>query len=161
MNLPKEQAGFRRGRSCGKQVLLMVTHIENGFKNKQKSGAVFLDLTYAYDTVWKRGLLLKLAKILKYKTSIQLINNMLSDRKFKIHINGRENKYKCLQNGLPLGTILSLILFNVYTSDFVNTTSRKFMYADDVRLVAQAESFGKLEKILNKDLSIVYKFFHS
>lgn len=87
-HLPKEQAGFRRGRSCGEQVLSMVTHIENGFQNKLKSGAVFLDLTCAYDTVWKRGFLLKLAKILKCKTSIRLIDNMLSDRKFKVHING-------------------------------------------------------------------------
>lgn len=46
-NLPKEQAGFRRGRSCGEQVLSMVTHIENGFQNKLKSGAVFLNLNCA------------------------------------------------------------------------------------------------------------------
>jgi len=28
------------------------TFIENGFQLKQKTGAVFLDLTAAYDTVW-------------------------------------------------------------------------------------------------------------
>ncbi|KAL4153463.1 hypothetical protein QTP88_001296 [Uroleucon formosanum] len=160
-NLPKEQAGFRRGRSCGEQVLSMVTHIENGFQSKLKSGAVFIDLTCAYDTVWKRGLLLKLAKILKCKTSIRLIDNMLSDRKFKVHINGKESKYKYLQNGLPQGSVLSPVLFNVYTSDFVNTTSRKFMYADDVGLVAQADSFEKLEEILNENLSIIHKYFQS
>ncbi|KAL4153411.1 hypothetical protein QTP88_001244 [Uroleucon formosanum] len=157
-NLPKEQAGFRRGRSCGEQVLSMVTHIENGFQSKLKSGAVFIDLTCAYDTVWKRGLLLKLAKILKCKTSIRLIDNMLSDRKFKVHINGKESKYKYLQNGLPQGSVLSPVLFNVYTSDFVNTTLRKFMYADDVGLVAQADSFEKLEEILNENLSIIHKY---
>lgn len=81
---------------------------------------------------------------------------MLSDRKFKVHINGKESKYKCLQ-----GSVLSPVLFNVYTSDFVNTTSRKFIYADDVGLVAQADSFGKLEAILNEDLSIVHKYFQS
>jgi len=138
----------------------MVRHLENGFQKKIKSGAVFLDLTCAYNTVLKRGLLLKLAKILKCKTSIWLINIILSDRKFTVHLNGRESRYKYLQNGLPQGS-LSPVLFNVYISDLVNTTSRKFMYTDDVGLVAQAESFEKLEEILNVDVSIVQKYFKS
>lgn len=52
-------------------------------------------------------------------------------------------------------------MFNVYISNFVNTISRKFMYAGDVGLVAQAESFEKLEEILNEDMSIVQKYFKS
>lgn len=86
---------------------------------------------------------------------------MLSDQKFKVYLNGKESKYKCLQNGLPQGSVLSPVFFNVYTSDFVNTTSRKFMYADDVGLVAQSDSFKKLEEILNEDLSIVHNYLHS
>lgn len=35
------------------------------------------------------------------------------------------------------------------------------MYADDVGLVAQADSFEKLEEILNEDLSTVHNYFHS
>jgi len=139
----------------------MVTHIENGFQNKIKSGAIFLDLTCAYDTVWKRGLLLKLVKILKCETSIRLIDNILSDRKFGVHLNGKESNANFLQKGLPQGSVLYSVLFNVYTSDFPNITSRKFMYADDVKLVSQAESFEKLEKILNEDLFIVQKYFKS
>jgi hypothetical protein len=73
-------------------------------------------------------------------------------------LNGRESRYKYLQIGLLKGSVLSPVLFNVYTSDIVNTTSRKFLYADNVGLVAQAESFEKLEDILNEDLSIVQTF---
>ena len=46
-----EQAGFRSGRSTCYQVLALSAFIENGFQLKQKTGAVFLDLTAAYDTV--------------------------------------------------------------------------------------------------------------
>lgn len=63
--LLKEQVGFKQGRSCCKQVLSLVWHVKNGLQKRLKSGAVFLDLTSAYDTVWKRGLLLKFTKILK------------------------------------------------------------------------------------------------
>lgn len=51
VTLPKELAGFRQNRSCCEQVLSMVTHVENKFQERKKSGAVFLDLTCAYDTV--------------------------------------------------------------------------------------------------------------
>jgi len=52
--MTKEQAGFVRGKSCSEQVLSLTTHLENRFQNKLKSGAAFLDLSSAYDTVWKK-----------------------------------------------------------------------------------------------------------
>jgi retron-type reverse transcriptase len=85
----------------------------------------------------------------------------LSDRKFKVHLNGKISKYKFLQNGLPQGSILFPILLNAYTADITNTSSRKFMYAEDVGLATQAESFEKVEDILNEDLVRVQKYFKS
>ena len=55
--LSPEQAGFQRNRSTCEQAAALTTHIENGFQRKLKTGAVFLDLTAAYDTVWHTGLL--------------------------------------------------------------------------------------------------------
>lgn len=47
-----KQAGFRKNRycncSCSDQVLAITTHVKNGFQQKAKSGAVFLDLSSAY-----------------------------------------------------------------------------------------------------------------
>jgi len=49
--LPQEQAGFRHGRSAVDQVTLLIQNIEDSFSAKKKAGAVFVDLTAAYDTV--------------------------------------------------------------------------------------------------------------
>ena len=54
--LPKEQAGFRRGKLTVDQIVLLTQNIEDSFEAKKKAGAVFIDLTAAYDTVWHRGL---------------------------------------------------------------------------------------------------------
>jgi len=54
--LPREQAGFRHRRSTVEQVTLLTQDIEDSFSAKKKAGAVFVDLTAAYDTVWHRGL---------------------------------------------------------------------------------------------------------
>jgi len=49
-------------------------------------------LIMIYIILVKRGLLLKLAKVLRCKTSLRLIDNILSDRKFKVHLNGKVSK---------------------------------------------------------------------
>ena len=58
--IPPEQAGFRSGRRCEDQVLTLTNYIENGFQTCLKTGVAFVDLTAAYDIVWKKGLLYKL-----------------------------------------------------------------------------------------------------
>ena len=60
--LPREQAGFRSGRSTVDQVASLTQNIEQAFDDKNVCGAIFLDLTAAYDTVWHLGLYLKLLK---------------------------------------------------------------------------------------------------
>jgi hypothetical protein len=51
--VPVLQAGFRENRSCTEQVIALTPHIEAGFQRKLKTGVVFIDLTAAYDTVWR------------------------------------------------------------------------------------------------------------
>lgn len=45
------QAGFRIKRSCCEQVMSLTAFIETGFQKRLKTGAVFIDLSSAYDTV--------------------------------------------------------------------------------------------------------------
>ena len=61
--LLKEQAGFHRGKSTADQVTLRCLDVEDSFQAGKKAGAVFLDLTAAYDTVWLCGLHTKLLEI--------------------------------------------------------------------------------------------------
>lgn len=121
--LPKEQVSFRYSRNCCEPVSSMVTHVKNDFQKRKKSGAVFLDWTCAYDTVWKYELLLKLANISNCKMTLRLIESMLADMKFRVHLNEKLSKY-ILLNCLPQGSVLSPILFNAYTADIKSTISR-------------------------------------
>ncbi|UYV60390.1 hypothetical protein LAZ67_1001022 [Cordylochernes scorpioides] len=157
--LPIEQAGFRPGRNCAEQTLALTTTIEDGFQKKLKTGAVFVDLTAAYDTVWREGLLYKLSKIINCKNIIKLINNFLTNRKITVHLNNKKSRPRTLNNGLPQGSVLAPLLFNVYTSDIPTTNSQNFLYADDIALLHQEQSFSTLEQILNEDLKKLENFF--
>ena len=110
------------GRSTCDQVLALSTFIENGFQLKQKTGAVFLDLTAAYDTVWHLGLLLKLPT-----TWVMETVTFLHDRRLRVHMGDKCSSWRIQKNGLLQGSVLSPSLFNVYINDLPSTGSRKFI----------------------------------
>ena len=51
LNRIPEQAGFRPEKSCTSQLLNLTEHIEDGYEKRLITGAVFVDLSAAYDTV--------------------------------------------------------------------------------------------------------------
>jgi hypothetical protein len=150
--IPIEQAGFRPERGCVDQITALTTYIENGFQNKQKTVTVFVDLSAAYDTVWRVGLLSKFIQVIPCRTLSHLLNEMLSDRLFTVHLGNSHSSQRRLNNGLPQGSVLAPILFNLYTSDLPDTVSRKFIYADDIAVATQHTDFRAAENVLTEDL---------
>ena len=73
-----EQAGFRPEKSCTGQLLNLTQFIEDGFENKKITGAPFVDLSAAYDTVNHRILTKKLYGMTSDVRLTELIFNMLS-----------------------------------------------------------------------------------
>ena len=59
------------------QVVLLTQNIEDSFEAKNKAGAVFFDLTAAYDTVWHRGLTCKLLRLLTDKHMVKMIMELV------------------------------------------------------------------------------------
>ncbi|KAL7878943.1 hypothetical protein AOLI_G00099170 [Acnodon oligacanthus] len=84
--LPSQQAGFRRGRSTVDQVTLLTQDIEDSFQDNDKAGVVFLDLTAAYDTVWHRGLHVKLLRTIPDWHMERFIIEMQVNCSFIVHI---------------------------------------------------------------------------
>ena len=82
--LPREQAGFRRGRSTVDQVALMTQEIEDCFSAKKKAGAAFVDLTAAYDTLWHRGLACKLLRLIPDRQLVRMIMELVQNRSFTL-----------------------------------------------------------------------------
>lgn len=53
--LPNEQASFRPGQSCCDQVLTITSYIEAGFQWNLKTGTALIDLSAAYNAIWRQG----------------------------------------------------------------------------------------------------------
>jgi Reverse transcriptase (RNA-dependent DNA polymerase)/Endonuclease-reverse transcriptase len=158
--LSPDQAGFRKERSTCDQVAALTTYIENGFQKNLKTGAVFLDLTAAYDTIWHSGLLAKLSKCMPF-WFVKLVELLLRDRRFRVHLGHDTSRWKAQLNGLPQGSVLAPILFNLYTNDLPTTNSRKFAYADDICCGTQARTFAEVENTLSTDMDRITEYCHT
>ncbi|KAE8289530.1 hypothetical protein D5F01_LYC11232 [Larimichthys crocea] len=108
---PKEQAGFRSDRSTTDQVTLLCHDIEESFQAGEKAGAVLLDLTAAYDTVWLHGLHMKLLETIPDKHMVSFIMNMLSNRSFRIHTSNSQSSRGCLAGTTRGATTKTLWIF--------------------------------------------------
>ena len=110
--------------------------IELAFGGNLKCAAVFVDLTAAYDTVWRRGLILKLLQMLQNRHMVRFISELISNHSVVVKTsNGQQSRLKRLNNGAPQGSVLSPLLFNVYIADLPETNSKKYGYADDLAFV--------------------------
>ena len=148
--LPKEQAGFRCGKSTIDQVVLLTQNIEDSFKAKKKAGAVFVNLTAAYDTVWHRGLTCKLLRLLPDKHMVKMIMELVRNRSFTLTTSdSKQSRLRRLKNGVPQRSVLAPLLFNIYMYDLPSTISRKFTYADDLALLHSSENWKDLEGTLS------------
>ena len=123
-----EQAGFRPGKSCTSQLLNLTEHIEDGYEKRLITGAVFVDLSAAYDTVNHRRLLSKVLEMTGDVHLTYLIRTMLENRRFFVVLNGKESRWRRQRNGLPQGIVLVPMLFNIYTNDQpIHADTRSFI----------------------------------
>ena len=152
--LPKEQDGFQRGKSTVDQVALLTQNIENSFAAEKKAGTVFVNLTVAYDTVWHRGLTWKLLRLLPDKHMIRMIMELIQNRSFTLTTDdSKQTRLRLLKNRVLQGSVLTLLLFNIYTYDLPSTISRRFAIADDLALLYSSENWKDLEESLSQDMS--------
>ena len=106
--LTREQAGFRRGRSTVDKTVLLTQNIEDSFEAKKKAGAVFVDLTASYDTVWHRGLTCKLLRLAPDKHMVRMIMELVRNRGFTLTTGGsKQSRLRRLRNCFPLGSVLA------------------------------------------------------
>ena len=156
----KEQAGFRAGKSCTSQLLNLTQYIEDGYEKSLTTGTVFVDLSAVYDTVNHRLLLTKFYGMTEDAEFIKLIGSMMTNRRFYVKLNGKKDRWRNQKNGVPQGSVLSPVLFNISTNDQpVQNETRSFIYADNLCISTQRSTFEQTETIITEALQNMGEYY--
>lgn len=159
--LNKFQAGFRKGRNTQEHILRLTQKVLNGFKQKQSTIAVFLDVKSAFDAVWMNGLKFKLQKLDLPKRLLSILCSFLDNRSLQVWIDEVRSSHVPLRAGTPQGSCLSPTLYIIFTNDLPSDDMNGVdpsQYADDIGIWSSAANPAVAENLIQQALFKIEKW---
>ena len=132
--LNRHQSGFRPLHSTYDPLTRIEADIRLAFLKDEYCIAVFLDLEKAFDLVWQQGLIKKAQKAGIRGKMMAYIKSFLTDRKISVKIKTHLSSTFKMNTGVPQGSIISPILFDLMINDIfadIPVRVKYSIYADD------------------------------
>jgi hypothetical protein len=111
--LNANQLGFRANHSTTLHCMRLIDHITLNVNNKMSTAAVFLYIEKALDTLLHPGLVYKLSAMEFLTNLIKLTSSFLSQRKFRVSVEGKMSTPRDIKAGVPHGSVLFPTLCNI------------------------------------------------
>jgi hypothetical protein len=122
------------------QLARLVKRITRNFGEKRLTGAVFLDVSKAFDTVWVDGLPYKLTLLNFPSYIVHTISSYLSGRTFEASFQTATSSRRGMRAGVAQGGLIFPVLFILYVSDMPSPSHQVelALYADDTAIIAMS-----------------------
>ena len=148
------QSGFRKNRSTTDHVLRLQDAILKNNRFRGYTLAVFIDFKYAFDMVWREGLLCRLTNYGVTGNIYKFTQNFLSDRTFQVRVGGAVSRKYALENGTAQGSIISPLLFSVMINDLPDKFSgvQSSLFADDSCVFKSGKDLSSITRNVNQNL---------
>ena len=145
--LPSTQFGFRRGIGTIDALSQLVTDVQCTLSHNNYLACLFVDIKGAYDSV---DLNLLETKLTEYGINYNIANAITElYRNRTVFIRDHNNALhgpRTVSLGLPQGSVLSPLLFNIYTAvlhDIFDLSIKSIQYADDICIYTIQKSYAE------------------
>ena len=153
--ISNSQHGFRTGKSTQDSVTILEAYIIDAMNRRETCIVIYVDLSAAFDRVWHMAILRKLVGMGIKGRIIGWLQSYLSDRSFRVWLEGEVSIEQKIRSGVRQGAILSPFLFNVLLNDLSKIYGVRYLeYADEVAIFYSAVDQGlvvhKLEQSMQQ-----------
>ena len=128
------QFGFRSKDSAQDAILYFIETIQHEIEIRNIVNAVLLDLSKAFDSLSHQILLKKLQSLQFSPSATQIVESFLTGRLQQVILNGVLSEWIELTQGVPQGTVIGPLFFNLYVNELPELISKPAhirQYADD------------------------------
>ena len=152
-HLSPSQFGYRKLRSTLDPLTLLDTDIGKAFAENKYVTAIFFDLEKAYDTTWRYHILKQL-HVAGLRGHLPIsIKNFLTNRSFKVSVNGVLSDEYPQFEGVPQGSVLSTTLFILAINDLAKQVPAGVqcsLYVDDFAIWLIYDNVQMAERVLQR-----------
>ena len=128
--------GFCKGYNTQHALMRAIEKWKAYLDNGGKIGAIFMDLSRAFDCIRHDLLIAKLHAYGFSREALLLVHSYLENRQPRVKVNGSFSTYKYLKLGVLQGSVLGPLFFNIYINDLLLSIqeTETCNYADDTTI---------------------------
>ena len=155
-------SAFRKRYSCQTLLLKCIEDWKSALDENNFVGVLFMDLSKAFDCLPHSLLIAKIKAYGLDISSCNLISDYISNRKQRVKIGNSRSEWAIISKGVPQGSILGPLLFNIFLNDLFLFIERcdLYNYADDNFLSKISKTPTEAISSLTHDGNIAIKWFN-
>lgn len=156
------QHGFMSGRSVVSNLFVYTEFLLQQMDNQQQVDSIYTDFSKAFDKIDHFIMLNKLEDIGVCDSLLAWFESYLFDRSQFVKIGRVKSDQVEITSGVPQGSHLGPLLFNIYINDISNCFkhSNFLMYADDLKIYRCVSSIDNC-KLLQEDIERLKSYCQS